>query len=327
LEEKKKKKRLSSDSITASKQREKDLDAQIAAADSVTNSDTSDYERRKKQLEEEKKQVQDSISRIKQPSSSIGETVSTAMLELEREKQRLLIILEDTNMDELTRERDTYKSIANKRQFGLDICIMMDCTGSMSSWIAQAKSKVVEIMVKSKDIDKRIIPRIAFVGYRDHGDGAQQFSIIDFNENGTEIESGLAGVVATGGGDAPEDIAGAFKKVLGLNWFGNTRIVIHIADAPCHGTKYHNCKDSYPEGDPNGLVPELLLRKMCDRSMKYHFVSINNTTDKMIEIFKKVYEAAGMQIMVDTIGDDASKFLPTVLDSIKESVNRSIDFK
>jgi hypothetical protein len=37
-----------------------------------------------------------------------------------------------------------------------------------------------------------------------------------------------------------EDIVGGLNKVLELNWTSNTRLVVHIADAPCHGKKYHN---------------------------------------------------------------------------------------
>jgi hypothetical protein len=61
---------------------------------------------------------------------------------------------------------------------------------------------------------------------------------------------------AKGGGDGPEDVAGGLNAVLDLSWIASTRLVIHIADAPCHGTAYHGGKfrDDYPDGDPLGLV-------------------------------------------------------------------------
>ena len=53
---------------------------------------------------------------------------------------------------------------------------------------------------------------------------------------------------ATGGGDEPEDVAGGLKKMLSLSWKGDTRIIIHIADAPAHGEEYtpDGCGDSHP---------------------------------------------------------------------------------
>ena len=38
---------------------------------------------------------------------------------------------------------------------------------------------------------------------------------------------------------------------LDKNWKNNARFAILIADAPCHGIKYHSMGDSYPYGVPN----------------------------------------------------------------------------
>lgn len=53
-----------------------------------------------------------------------------------------------------------------------------------------------------------------------------------------------------GGGDTPEDIAGAFDHALKQEWQAKSRYCVLVADAPCHGKKYHNVDDSYPDGDP-----------------------------------------------------------------------------
>jgi hypothetical protein len=68
----------------------------------------------------------------------------------------------------------------------------------------------------------------------------------------------LSTISARGGGDAPEDIAGAFEKALEQEWSSKTRYAVLITDAPCHGNKYHveKTRDDYPAGDPNGLVME-----------------------------------------------------------------------
>lgn len=44
-----------------------------------------------------------------------------------------------------------------------------------------------------------------------------------------------------------------------LSWRNPIRLCILIADAPCHGSIYHGCRDSYPRGCPKGRDPAKLL--------------------------------------------------------------------
>ena len=60
--------------------------------------------------------------------------------------------------------------------------------------------------------------------------------------------------------DGPEDVAGALEKALSLTWKGDTRIIIHIADAPAHGSEYNGGLppeyDHYPgPQDPDRMLP------------------------------------------------------------------------
>ena len=54
----------------------------------------------------------------------------------------------------------------------------------------------------------------------------------------------------------PEDVAGAFENALKQKWEAKSKYAIFIADAPCHGKKYHDCGDDHPQGDPKGRVVE-----------------------------------------------------------------------
>jgi hypothetical protein len=47
----------------------------------------------------------------------------------------------------------------------------------------------------------------------------------------------------TGGGNVLEDVAGGLNCVTKLDWKSSTRLVIHIADVPCHWRMYH---DNHP---------------------------------------------------------------------------------
>jgi hypothetical protein len=48
----------------------------------------------------------------------------------------------------------------------------MDCTGSMSSWIKEAKDILISLIDKIKSIYLGFSFRVAFVGYRDFCDGS-----------------------------------------------------------------------------------------------------------------------------------------------------------
>lgn len=88
------------------------------------------------------------------------------------------------------------------------------------------------------------------VGYRDFCDGANQFEVLDFVSSVSEFKAFVDAIVAKGGGDAPEDMAGAIWKANRLSWSYPARGLFLIADAPCHGLEYHSYADDCPSGPP-----------------------------------------------------------------------------
>jgi hypothetical protein len=43
-----------------------------------------------------------------------------------------------------------------------------------------------------------------------------------------------------------------------MKWRSKIKIIVHIADAPCHGTKYHSLNgDRFKEGDKLGRNIEI----------------------------------------------------------------------
>ena len=45
------------------------------------------------------------------------------------------------------------------------------------------------------------------------------------------------------------------QMALQLRWESSTRLMVHIADYPAHGTEYNDNYDDFPGGDPDGLPP------------------------------------------------------------------------
>jgi len=65
--------------------------------------------------------------------------------------------------------------------------------------------------------------------------------------------------------------------------------MVHIADAPCHGSQYHSgVSDRYKSGDPAGISHRQMMEKLIERDIQYWFGFINaSKTDKMISVFNE----------------------------------------
>lgn len=279
----------------------------------------------KKELERKAKELE-----MRPADSSMSSATARRLEELDREKASLSKkIRELPSKEALASARASEQRNLDRVQYGIDICFCMDCTGSMGSFIEAAKTKIREIIEEVKHIEQKAILRIGFVGYRDHCDGALRLEVVDFvdSSNLKLFTDQLASCPAVGGGDIPEDIAGGLKVASELSWNSSTRLIIHFADAPCHGSKYHRCEDSYPGGDPNGLNPEDLLKIIIQKRVDYYFMKINSTTDLMVNIFQQVFESCGKEMVVNAINANAADFVPKVVKSISSSMMRSAAFK
>ena len=66
------------------------------------------------------------------------------------------------------------------------------------------------------------------------------------------------------------------------------QVLIHVADAPCHGAQYHDLDigDDYPEEDPRGLKLDDLMKRLAEKQIAYHFGYIKKAhTLAMIKAF------------------------------------------
>ena len=207
------------------------------------------------------------------------------------------------------------------------LCFLLDCTGSMGPWIQAAKEQIETIVTKTQreyeeHSDVRI--KVAFVGYRDYGDEVQH-EVVSF----TSVEQFLTAIhtiQAKGGDDIAEDVAGGLKNVIQLPW-GNAdvRTVIHIADAPPHGTDYHapHISDRFPEGDPRGTDVRLILREMAN-DIDMTFIGLNRSTDIYIQEALAAYRL--VQKHTFTVSDlrpqDTNFLTPIALHSVNASIQR-----
>src|ERR1051325_11466883 len=90
----------------------------------------------------------------------------------------------------------------------VDLCFVMDCTGSMSRHIEGAKDCILRVADYMAKMEPAIKIRVGFCGYRDHCDGANRLQIYNFNSCDAFKNHVTSNVKAMGGGDSPEDVLG-----------------------------------------------------------------------------------------------------------------------
>ena len=181
-----------------------------------------------------------------------------------------------------------------KQACSTDLVFLIDTTSSMGMYIGTAIEKVRSI-IDSLDRTwlREAVVRVAIVGYKDHND-SPNIQHLDFTTNVDLARNFLASLQATGGADTPEDVLGGLSQVLKLDWKQSTRQLIHIADAPPHGTDLHDLGslgDSYsrPGSEPHGLTYVPLVKQMISMNINYLLLQIHDITDKMAYCFFEEY--------------------------------------
>ena len=154
----------------------------------------------------------------------------------------------------------------------LEIALVMDCTSSMSSWISRAKetlNDVIDSIIEECKNEGNLQVRVCFVGYRDIRD-SQRFRVLPFTDNIESVRKFISESKAEGGDDLPEDLQGGLKLALQQDWTQEaSKRVFLVCDAPCHGKQYHSTSDDYPNGSPDGLELEHLLRDFCLKEIEF----------------------------------------------------------
>ena len=153
----------------------------------------------------------------------------------------------------------------------LDLLFIMDITESMQDLLDETRNSIKYILDKIKRDSPGIDVRFAYEGYRDFADlkDGEKYYTIDFETDMDTFKKKLEGIVAKGGGDDAEDVAGGIFAGLNMSWRSNARYAVLIADAPGHGKQYHedDVEDDYKNGDPNGHGLEDLMRDYAKKNI------------------------------------------------------------
>jgi hypothetical protein len=96
----------------------------------------------------------------------------------------------------------------------IDVCFLVDCTGSMTPYINMVKSTLNNIVEKLKMKFKLFEMRVSFVGYRDHADGDYRITCLPFTDNVEAFKSFVSDVKTGGGADQCEVSKNRHKYII-----------------------------------------------------------------------------------------------------------------
>ena len=253
-------------------------------------------------LEVSSGRISDKIKEIRkkygEPEESLMEidispapTINTQKISKEFEKQQEKI---EKTASSIVAEMSKYIEKA-KEQTRMDLLFIMDITNTMDFYLNQVKEYILKMIedIQIECAGSEI--NLGFIGYRDFNDldFGDEYIDLQFTTDYESIRKRIESVTAQGGGDVPEDLCGALELGKKKNWSGNIRFAILVTDSPCHGKKYHDLsgdqKDNYPDGDREGRQIEDFIKFFSEEKISLYCLKINNTTDKMFNIFEQVY--------------------------------------
>ena len=152
------------------------------------------------------------------------------------------------------------KKNAKKERETIEVCFVLDTTGSMGGLIEGAKQKVWSIA--NEILSTKPVPnlRIGLIGYRDRKD-AYVTQVHDLSEDIDDIYAKLMKFQAQGGGDTPESVNQALHEaVTKIGWDKSKKVlklVFLVGDAPPHMDYQDDVK--YPAVCKQAVKKDLII--------------------------------------------------------------------
>ncbi len=211
----------------------------------------------------------------------------------------------------------------------VDICFVIDTTGSMSSFINAAKQHLLK-MISTLGAIAGLDWQVGLVEYRDHPPQETSFvkKVYQLTSDLKKMEGAINGLAASGGGDAPEAVydglQAACKEMFWRKY--SCRFVILVGDAPPHGFELlerkedntfvtvKNTGDHWPDGCPCGLTGKSVSALAEEQRITLYAISMANCKFT-VSAFAEVANGTGGQCNQSKNADDVLKQINTVLDS------------
>lgn len=113
----------------------------------------------------------------------------------------------------------------------VDVSVVVDTTGSMSSAISNVRANLAEIRDRLASTSTDF--RLALSEFKDAGDVYQSRHDVDLTADATSFSDAVSTLSASGGGDLPESVFAGIHQGLGVTWRADSaHVVLVIGDAP-----------------------------------------------------------------------------------------------
>ena len=181
---------------------------------------------------------------------------------------------------------------------GLDICFVLDATGSMQCFIDSVKVLIKQLADESSEKIKELQAdpesiRFAVVAYEDHYLGnlnlEKVVKYIDFTDKSNAINF-TSKLFAAGGADSAEAVIDGLDVAANkLSWRKETEKILYlIADALPHGKQFGGSSDNFPEGCPCKLTEDEVLPVLRKMNVTLNVIQLTTEVSSMVNIYSKL---------------------------------------
>ena len=157
-------------------------------------------------------------------------------------------------------DKNETKKAAKKQKPRIEVCFVLDTTGSMGGLIAGAKEKIWSManeMISAKPTPEI---RIGLIGYRDKTD-AYITKVYPLSNDIDDIYAKLMAFKAQGGGDTPESVNQALNEgVTKMDWSKSRdvlKVIFLVGDAPPHMDYKQDVK--YPDSCKLAMKKDIIV--------------------------------------------------------------------
>ena len=179
----------------------------------------------------------------------------------------------------------------------VDLCFVLDVTGSMGDELSQIQATIGEIAARIKSLPGSPSVRYGLVAYRDRGDDFVTRRH-DFTEDLATFKQRLGTLAASGGGDYPEALNPALNEAVNLlSWDDGeaVRLAFVVGDAP-------------PQlNDPQDQVPySRSMVKALEKGIKIYPLAASGLDALGEYVFRQLAQFTGGKFLFLTYGGQTS---------------------
>jgi hypothetical protein len=187
----------------------------------------------------------------------------------------------------------------NAEDIDVDVCFIVDFTGSMGPYIEAVKQHLVDLINNLSTTTRVRSVRIGLVGYRDYQDEGRVVTVPFHRQRECDaVIDAIRAQRANGGGDAPEDLLSGIVAASELTWQSHVRIAVIITDAEAHGYAggqgdYHKsglCPDQLP---PHPTLPQALHRLANELNVDTLYCQIGGQATNTQQFCASLYPVGG----------------------------------